>query len=240
MDLFEDLKHQEKLYQQLDRQALIKKPFSSDILTEIIHQGLFDESEKRSHYISRNHDELPIFMIYVDNSDSGIIELLKEAYHPFKQFPIKDHFFDFLLVDVEQKIIYGIGLGRRGKVFSMMSYNGKEFISSSSDIVEKFSLSMPYDLIGLIEQMLEQLGHAFFIKDNIPFDPQLLQNALHNGPEDTGEYLIKYTEDILTEEEIVNYIEEYEEAINVIGNASVFFQMIFETLSIDQLNTRDF
>lgn len=122
----------------------------------------------------------------------------------------------------------------------MMSYNGKEFISSSSDIVEKFSLSMPYDLIGLIEQMLEQLGHAFFIKDNIPFDPQLLQNALHNGPEDTGEYLIKYTEDILTEEEIVNYIEEYEEAINVIGNASVFFQMIFETLSIDQLNTRDF
>ena len=122
MDLFEDLKNQGLLYQRLDQQSLIQKPFTKAILTELIDEGLFDESEDENNKNSSEFKEFAVFMIHVDSSVDDLIKLLKESHKPFNKFSYEDHFFDFLFIDANQKYVYGIGLGRRGKVFAMMSY----------------------------------------------------------------------------------------------------------------------
>jgi hypothetical protein len=240
MDLFDNLKNQGELYQQLDQKALIKQPFSRSILQEMVDQGLLETSVAENKCIPSDHEELTIFMIHVDSSESGLIETIKEAYEPFKKHTAAYHCFDFLLIDTNQKIVFGIGLGRRSGVFSMISHNGAAFIESGTDGNEKAFGSTPNDLIGLTEKILEELGRAFLTQDNMPFDLQSLQQALDDGPNENGDYIIEDTMDILSEEEIVNLIDDYEIAMNAVDRANQFFQIIFEDISIDNLNKGDF
>jgi hypothetical protein len=240
MDLFDDLKNQGEIYRQLDRKALIKNPFSRSMLQEMIDQGLLETSEDANRCISSDHEKRTIFMIHLDSSQSSLIEVLKEAYEPFKKHTAAYYCFEFLLIDTNQKNVFGIGLGRRGRVFSMISHDGAAFIECGTDSNERAFVSTPHDLIGLTEKILEELGQAFLTQDNMPFDLQSLQQALDGGPNENGDYLIEDTEENLSEEEIVNLIEDYEIAMNAVDKANQFFQIIFENISIELINKGDF
>ena len=113
MTLFEDFLSQGAIFKQLRDEGLIRKAFDQDFISECSNTGLYDELYSEDHQDFDQLDAPLVYVVYLDEYKSELLQSLIDAYVPLSSIKQAGHFFDFLLVNTELKLVYGMGLGQK-------------------------------------------------------------------------------------------------------------------------------
>jgi len=240
MEFFEDIASRGALFKQLEESGLIRKAFDKDVIGELIDWGwyeeLYGEDEPDFDYL----DSLPIFVIYLNEYKRDAIESLTSSYEPLEAVKKAGHFFDFLVVNTDLKLICGMGLGRKNRFFSYLSANSSVFDNKDASNEQLLRDSMPWDFLTKLQETLEELGQEMFSRDSIPGNPDSLQMALDAGPNDEGYYFLEDDDQEMSEEELRGYIYDFEIHDENIDDAGSMLKVFFPELETYELNTGDY
>lgn len=240
MNVFEDIASKGPLFQQLQESGLIRKAFDREVIGELIGWGWYEELYAEDEPDFDRLDTLPIYVIYLNEYQRDAMESLINCYKPLEAVKKAGHFFDFLVVNADLKLICGMGLGRKNRFFSYMSANGSPF--DHEDVANEQLLidSMPWDFLSKLQETLEGLGQEMFNSDSIPGNPESLQMTLDAGPNDEGYYYLEDDDLEMFEDELRGYIYDLEIHDENIDDAGSMLQVIFPTLETYELNTGDY
>ena len=99
---------------------------------------------------------------------------------------------------------------------------------------------MPWKFLTEIKFTLKQMSLEMFEKDHLPSNPDMLQDALDNGPNDNGYYMVEYDDEEYTEDDINTYIHEHQTRQENIEYFGMLLKEMFPSLQISELNTGDY
>ena len=240
MDFFEDIASRGALFEQLEESGLIRKAFDRDVIGELIDWGWYEELYGDDEPDFDRLDALPIFVVYLNEYKNDVIQSLIDSYEPLASIKRAGHFFDFLVVHTELKLVCGLGLGRKNRFFSYMSSSGSDFGSNDAANEQLLRDSMPWDFLTKLQETLEGLGQEMFSRDSIPGNPESLQIALDAGPNDDGYYFLDDDDQEMSEEELRGYIYDLEIHDENIDDAGSMLKAFFPELETYELNTGDY
>ena len=240
MNFFDDLSTRGPVYKQLEENGLIRKAFNPDAIRELIDWGWYEELYADDEPDFDQLATLPIFVVYLNEYKKEAMQSVIDAYEPLAAVKSAGHFFDFLVINTELKLVCGLGLGRKNRFFSYMSANGSEFDNKDSASEQLLRESMPWDFLTKLQQKLEELGQEMFGQDNIPGNPEMLQIALDSGPNDEGNYCLEDDDEEMTEEELRGYIYDHEIHDENIDDLGSMLKVFFADLDVYELNTGDY
>lgn len=241
MTIFNDFIQQGPLFKQMQEDGLIRKAFDKDLIEKLFNWGwyveLFDDEEDPNF---DSLDQLPIFIVYANEYKHKSIELLIKAYEPLNAVKSAGHFVDFLLVDAGNKLVCGIGLGRKNQMFTVYSHDGAEFKYDDVNIKEMIANATPWDVLTKLQTTLEGLGEEFFHRDNMPGNLEMLEELLSIGPNEDGHFYLEDSDEELSEQELRSRIAQYEQHTENIEDAESVLSAIFPTFAIHELSTGDY
>ena len=133
-----------------------------------------------------------------------------------------------------------MGLGRKNRFFSYISQDDSDFEDNDEEKEELLNASMPWKFLTEIKFTLKQISLEMFEKDHLPSNPDMLQNALDNGPNENGYYIVEYDDEEYTKDEINTYIHEHQTIQENIEYFGKLFKKMFPSLEISELNTGDY
>lgn len=155
IDFFEDLRLKGDLYDRLVRGGILRRAFDRSVIAELSPHGWFaglDLAESaRGAY-----EDLPVFIIYVGGYEDERDDVVN-AYPPLKARDY-DHFFDFLIVDAAKRTVFGLGLGRKLRVFEEFSTDGAPFTGAGPDDVRALMAGTPWDFYSPFRTALDDQG----------------------------------------------------------------------------------
>lgn len=125
-------------------------------------------------------------------------------------------------------------------MFSYISLNGLDFKDNDEEKEELLNSSMPWKFLTEIKFTLKQIGLEMFEKDHLPSNPDMLQDAIDNGPNKNGSYIIEDDDDEYTKDDINGYIHEHQIKFENIEYFGMLLKEIFPFLEINELNTGDY
>lgn len=240
MNFFEDLSNNGPVYKQLDENGVICKAFDRNIVDELLGWGWYEELYANCEPDFDKLEKLPIYVVYLNEYNTDAIQSIIDCYEPLAYIKKAGHFFDFLIINTELRLMCGIGLGRKNRLFSYMSLNGSDFGNTSDNKEQLLRESMPWDFLTKIQQTLMELGQELFNQDSIPGNPDLLQMALDAGPNEEGYFCLESDDEEMSEEELRAYISNYEVHDENIDEAGSMLKVLFPDLEIYELNTGDY
>lgn len=244
MEIFKDLLSKGSLYKVLEENSLVCKPFSESHIKFLKEYGWYDElytNNSEPNFIELQN--LPVYVIFIDEYKKDIIQNLIRAYQPLSKIREEGHFFDFLIINAKLEIACGIGLGRKNQFFSFTSQNGSEFKHNDEKKEEYLNSSMPWKFLTEIKNTLKEIGLTMFERDHLPANETLLEEALHNGPNENGFYKIddlSYEDENYTKEDIQNYIQEFNALDEIINYHGMILSQMFPSLEVSELNSGDY
>jgi len=246
MNFFEDITSKGSLFKQLQENGLIRKAFDREVIGELCDWGwyeelyneLYDKDELDEGF--DRLDALPIYVVYLNEYQRDAIESLIGCYVPLEAVKKAGHFFDFLVVNTDLKLICGMGLGRKNRFFSFMSADGSPFDNNDAANEQLLRDSMPWDFLTKLQNTLEDLGQEMFSRDSIPGNSESLQMTLDAGPNDKGYYYFEDDDLEMLEDELRDYIYDFEIHDENIEDAGSVLQFFFPMLETYDLNTGDY
>lgn len=240
MNFFEDIASEGPLFKQLQESGLIRRAFDRDVIGELLGWGWYEELYSEDEPDFDRLDTLPIFVVYLNEYQRDAIESVMRSYQPLEAVKKAGHFFDFLVVNTDLKLICGMGLGRKNRCFSYMSVDGSSFGNNDAANEQLLRDSMPWDFLTKLQETLEGLGQEMFSRDSIPGNPETLQMALDAGLNDEGNYFLEDDDLEMSEEELRGYIYDLEIHDENIDDAGSMLQVLFPALETYELNTGDY
>lgn len=102
---------------------------------------------------------------------------------------------------------------------------------------------MPWKFLTEIKNTLKEIGLTMFERDHLPANETLLEEALHNGPNENGFYKIddlSYEDENYTKEDIQNYIQEFNALDEIINYHGMILSQMFPSLEVSELNSGDY
>jgi len=240
MKFFEDIASRGALFKQLEESGLIRKAFDRDVIGELIDWGWYEELYGDDEPDFDRLDALPIFVVYLNEYKNDVIQSLTSSYEPLEAVKKAGHFFDFLVVNTDLKLICGMGLGRKNRFFSYMSENSSVFDNKDASNERLLRDSMPWDFLTKLQETLEELGQEMFSRDSIPGNPDSLQMALDAGPNDEGYYFLEDDDQEMSKKELRGYIYDFEIHDENIDDAGSMLKVFFPELETYELNTGDY
>ena len=240
MTIFEDFLSMGSLYLMLEREGLICKAFQEKHVKTLNEYGWFDKLFDNGEPDFKKLEQLPFYVVLIDEYKTNIIQKLIKEYEPLSKVRDAGHFFDFLVINAELRLICGLGLGRKNRFFSFTSQDGSDFKDNDEEKEELLNSSMPWEFLTEIKFTLKQISLEMFEKDHLPSNPDMLQDALDNGPNDNGYYMIEYDDEEYTEEDIKTYIHEHQTRQENIEYFGMLLKEMFPSLEISELNTGDY
>ena len=240
MTIFEDFLSMGSLYLMLEREGLICKAFQEKHVKTLNEYGWFDKLFDNGEPDFKKLEQLPFYVVLIDEYKTNIIQKLIKEYEPLSKVRDAGHFFDFLVINAELRLICGLGLGRKNRFFSFTSQDGSDFKDNDEEKEELLNSSMPWEFLTEIKFTLKQIGLEMFEKDHLPSNPDMLQDALDNGPNDNGYYMVEYDDEEYTEEDINTHIHEHQTRQENIEYFGMLLKEMFPSLEISELNTGDY
>ena len=240
MTIFEDFLSKGNLYLMLEKEGLICKAFQEKHVKTLNEYGWFDKLFDNGEPDFKKLEQLPFYVVLIDEYKTNIIQKLIKEYEPLSKVRDAGHFFDFLVINAELRLICGLGLGRKNRFFSFTSQDGSDFKDNDEEKEELLNSSMPWEFLKEIKFTLKQISLEMFEKDHLPSNPDMLQDALDNGPNDNGYYMIEYDDEEYTEEDIKTYIHEHQTRQENIEYFGMLLKEMFPSLEISELNTGDY
>lgn len=197
-----------------------------------------------------------LLILYVDQSNSGLIRDLKTLYEPFKYIfedcnslsGLENHRPDFILINLHVRKAICIGLGRKNRLFV---YDLDEYSNNVSNVVN----SLKYNGVGYIEnniyykdfvrfdharfldsmvQGLYELGRGLFLMASTPGNP----DEWPDRPNEDGMYILEDGE--FTSEEFEGVKSDYYEADELISGGVSDINLFFPKVEDGDLNTGDY
>ena len=240
MTIFEDFLSMGSLYLMLEREGLICKAFQEKHVKTLNEYGWFDKLFDNGEPDFKKLEQLPFYVVLIDEYKTNIIQKLIKEYEPLSKVRDAGHFFDFLVINAELRLICGLGLGRKNRFFSFISQDGSDFKDNDEEKEELLNSSMPWEFLTEIKFTLKQISLEMFEKDHLPSNPDMLQDALDNGPNDNGYYMIEYDDEEYTKDDINSYIHEHQTRLENIEYFGMLLKEMFPSLEISELNTGDY
>jgi len=240
MTIFEDFLTKGDLYLMLEKEGLICKAFQEKHIKSLYEYGWYDELYDNKEPNFKELEQLPIYVVLLDEYKEDITQQLIKEYEPLSKVKKAGHFFDFLVVNAELNLISGFGLGRKNRLFSYISLNGLDFKDNDEEKEELLNSSMPWKFLTEIKFTLKQIGLEMFEKDHLPSNPDMLQDAIDNGPNENGSYIIEDDDDEYTKDDINGYIHEHQIKFENIEYFGMLLKKMFPFLEINELNTGDY
>ena len=240
MTIFEDFLSMGSLYLMLEREGLICKAFQEKHVKTLNEYGWFDKLFDNGEPDFKKLEQLPFYVVLIDEYKTNIIQKLIKEYEPLSKVRDAGHFFDFLVINAELRLICGLGLGRKNRFFSFTSQDGSDFKDNDEEKEELLNSSMPWEFLTEIKFTLNQISLEMFEKDHLPSNPDMLQDALDNGPNDNGYYMIEYDDEEYTKDDINSYIHEHQTRLENIEYFGMLLKEMFPSLEISELNTGDY
>ena len=240
MTIFEDFLSMGSLYLMLEREGLICKAFQEKHVKTLNEYGWFDKLFDNGEPDFKKLEQLPFYVVLIDEYKTNIIQKLIKEYEPLSKVRDAGHFFDFLVINAELRLICGLGLGRKNRFFSFTSQDGSDFKDNDEEKEELLNSSMPWEFLKEIKFTLKQISLEMFEKDHLPSNPDMLQDALDNGPNDNGYYMIEYDDEEYTKDDINSYIHEHQTRLENIEYFGMLLKEMFPSLEISELNTGDY
>ena len=240
MTIFEDFLSMGSLYLMLEREGLICKAFQEKHVKTLNEYGWFDKLFDNGEPDFKKLEQLPFYVVLIDEYKTNIIQKLIKEYEPLSKVRDAGHFFDFLVINAELRLICGLGLGRKNRFFSFTSQDGSDFKDNDEEKEELLNSSMPWEFLTEIKFTLKQISLEMFEKDHLPSNPDMLQDALDNGPNDNGYYMIEYDDEEYTKDDINSYIHEHQTRLENIEYFGMLLKEMFPSLEISELNTGDY
>jgi len=245
MNLFDDLINKGKIFSKLDELGCISKGFNKRVIEELREFDWFENIFVEAYPNDPNYielEKLPIFIVYLEESEQNTIEGLVDIYN--QPNIAQGHFYDFLIINADQKLIAGLGLGRKNQFFCHFRENYSEFIPANQpgavEIETKLISNMPWDILSKFKEQHAELGNLFDMQDDIPLTPDQLEQILEDGPNDEGVYFIEEDDEEYSKEDLEQFINDfwsYEQEINTVKH---IYQAFFPNLHIGSLNTSDY
>lgn len=163
--VFEELAPDRPLYRALARAGLLLDGYDERAFHTLV----------RDFYSPRGPDDVPprhkMGVLIIDVHGRGwssaqreAAERLLAAYPPFESFS-RGHFFSLLVVDVEGRLIFGVGLGRKDRVFDAVSHDGGPF---EFDVSAHKGL-WAYSFRSELRDALEEVGVLTYEREQIPY-----------------------------------------------------------------------
>ena len=224
----------------LEREGLICKAFQEKHVKTLNEYGWFDKLFDNGEPDFKKLEQLPFYVVLIDEYKTNIIQKLIKEYEPLSKVRDAGHFFDFLVINAELRLICGLGLGRKNRFFSFISQDGSDFKDNDEEKEELLNSSMPWEFLTEIKFTLNQISLEMFEKDHLPSNPDMLQDALDNGPNDNGYYMIEYDDEEYTKDDINSYIHEHQTRLENIEYFGMLLKEMFPSLEISELNTGDY
>ena len=240
MTIFEDFLSKGNLYLTLEKEGLICKAFQEKNIKTLYEYGWYDKLYDDGEPNFKELEKLPIYVVLIDEYKTDIIQKLIKEYKPLSKVKEAGHFFDFLVINAELSLVCGLGLGRKNRFFSFISQDSSDFKDNDEETEELLNSSMPWKFLTEIKFTLKQISLEIFEKDHLPSNPDMLQDALDNGPNDNGSYIIEYDDDEYTKDDINGYIHEHETRFENIEYFGMLLKEMFPSLNISELNTGDY
>ena len=241
MSIFDDFLNNGTLFKLLQKEGLIRNPFEKKLIESLYEYGWYEELYDNKDLDFEELEKLPFYVVLIDENKKDAIQKLVNEYSQLVKVQDTGHFFDFLVINAELKIMCGIGLGRKNKFFSLTSQNGSDFYDDIDEKKEELlNSSMPWKFLTEIKFTLKNLGLEFFERDHLPSNIDILQETLKNGPNDNDLFSLEYDDEEYTEEEIKSYIQEHEARNENIDYFGMLLKEILPTLEIHELNTGDY
>jgi hypothetical protein len=240
MTIFEDFLSKGNLYQRLKKESLICKAFQETHIKTLYEYGWYDELFDSGEPNFKELEQLPIYVVLIDEYKTEIIQNLIEEYKPLTKIKENGHFFDFLVINAELKLICGLGLGRKNRFFSYISQDDSDFKDNDEEKEELLNASMPWKFLTEFKFTLKQMSLEMFEKDHLPSNPDMLQDALDSGPNENDYFLVEYDDEEYTKDEINTYIHEHQTRQENIEYFGMLLKEMFPSLEISELNTGDY
>lgn len=240
MNFFEDFATKGPLFKELQDVGLIRKAFDREVIGELIGWGWYEELYDEDEPDFDRLDTLPIYVVYLNEFQRDAIKSLINSYTPFDAVKKAGHFFDFLVVNTDLKIICGMGLGRKNRFFSYMSADGSQFDNKDEANEQLLRDSMPWDFLTKLKEIVEEIGQEMFSRDSIPGNPESLEMALDEGPNDEGYFYLEDDDLEMSEEELRGYIYDLALHDENIDDDGAMLQVLFPKFETYELNTGDY
>ena len=240
MTIFEDFLSMDSLYLMLEKEGLICKAFQEKHVKTLNEYGWFDKLFDNGEPDFKKLEQLPFYVVLIDEYKTNIIQKLIKEYEPLSKVRDAGHFFDFLVINAELRLICGLGLGRKNRFFSFISQDGSDFRDNDEEKEELLNSSMPWEFLTEIKFTLKQISLEMFEKDHLPSNPDMLQDAFDNGPNENGYYMIEYDDEEYTEDDINTFIHEHQTRQENIEYFGMLLKEMFPSLEISELNTGDY
>ena len=240
MTIFEDFLSKGNLYLMLEKEGLICRAFQEKHIKSLYEYGWYDELYDNKEPDFNELDQINVYIVFLDEYKKDIIEKIIEEYQPLFKVRETGHFFDFLVVNPELNLIFGMGLGRKNRFFSSTSQNGSDFEDNDEEKEELLNSSMPWKFLTEIKFTLKQISLEMFEKDHLPSNPDILQDVLDNGPNKSGYFIIEDDDEEYTKDDINGYIHEHQIRFENIEYFEILLKELFPSFDVSELNTGDY
>ena len=99
---------------------------------------------------------------------------------------------------------------------------------------------MPWKFLTEIKFTLKQISLEMFEKDHLPSNPDMLQDVLDNGPNESGYFIIEDDDEEYTKDDINGYIHEHHIRFENIEYFEILLKELFPSFDVSELNTGDY
>jgi len=200
------------------------------------------ESEPDEDKKPKNH----LLFIFLDDSKQYLIEKLLNVYPTLRPYFTNVHHPDFLILNLYTKQMLCVGFGRKNQLFIIDADSGNSIRyfnlhdEGSRKYLGRFSEHDAYDAIDDFLRALLELSQAMFDWDHLPFNDELIEIAIDEGPKSDGLYYIDDDDQGYSLEELNDYLEQYEDANNREKEAMKVIRIFFPQQDWWELNTGDY
>lgn len=123
---FDDFEQRGAIHQALAKHSLVRQAFEETVRDTLWYR---DDYGADAELLA-----MPIYLVLLDGiakapSANGVhaaLRKFREAFPPFNGVD-SGHFFDFVVIDVQNRIVIGFGFGRKDRIFGYVSLNGGAF-----------------------------------------------------------------------------------------------------------------
>ena len=244
MTIFQDLSEKGAVYKAFASTQSIRSPFDHKIIDELAdwswYEELFDKYGDSTQFILWA-TQIPVYVLHLNQCDTKAMQILVTSYPPLSAFTQKGHFFDFLIINTELQIVWGCGLGRKNRIFSLVSKAGAAFDQDAA-VEEQLRSSMPWDFLSKLSDVLKDLSRYFDEQLEIPASEEVLIATLNSEPTANGTYFLDDGDNLteISKEDLEDFLDHcaiIEEGIDDIRSQ---LTTLFPKLDVYELNTGDY
>jgi hypothetical protein len=208
---------------------------------------------------SSNACEGHLLVISTSLDESVVGEQLLSAYPAFETIfgqKAAHHKPDVIFINLATQQILCVGLGRKNQLFGyavsaeeVTIHDGNVQDVISTDRIEEASTPtlvfmrefVRYDYAGIVTRLIDSLyefGVSARAWDHLPLNPEVIEEILELGPNEEGLYDID--DDLMSEEQVREVLEEFEQADSWGKENLSVIQDFFPELTWADLNTQDY